>query len=930
MWKIYATESPSNFDKPTTTIHILDFKESANISKSDFITRSNTWLYISGNNTPEIDGGKMSAYVENISSGNLLNYNRLNFLKRILIPSTEEVKYEYQGNAYTWIFDRESEDHSIYHLTFYNYSDPIISGDFIPHDIFDETPLQPTVYVPKVHMLGCYLVGVPTSGSTKLAVTRLLWHADFSDFAYWDNPSNVTDQWWLGPVLPDGFINAIIDNPEVEDENAPLAPAESDATDAMTGTGSTIGFHWNNNFKVMKWTLDDNGDALPWPNRFIVDDSYIYDNTIPFLNEYGVYNPLNDNEGGEAHYHYFANSAARNLTALRYLQKQYNDHRAVYGTGLWYYDSVDATHGYFSTYNNDIDLLTNPNYQQYFNIPTKIITLYGYDTQGNQVWLKINFNNQAYNNLGRIEFEASNGTKFSIQRNYNKVIPASIDLSDNRGFCLAPMILKHQSRYYLASIFTYGTSASLCIICRIDSLEQMPNYGGSNRGDPIDLRNDPNYSDYANGISTHILNAVFSDVQMRPHPTTDSIINDSIGDAPQGENDGSPYNPDGTAKDPAENKDDPGTGEKNTNPVDNTQVPNIHDGSMGNGNGDPHDGDTELPDPADELPDTVETEGTVTGTGILSVFTPTLLELNNFTAEMLSPTVLNSIKNFFTTNPMDGIFGLHILPYSGFAGATQSNPRIGTHNFTSTLTDAGREYITVDYGTKDVPFIYDGYENYAPYSDVKLYLPFLGTKDIDINIIQGCSCSLKYNVSLVTGDIYAYLYAQWNSKWGDHGTARGVNHLVYSWQGNCACTIPLSHLDSTNYITGAMQVAGGISSLVAGAVTANPTVIPAGISGVKNGVAQIGRTSLITSGNLSGMAAYMSEKTPYFIFSRPIIAFNKSYNHYVGQRSNAICLINNLTPGKFTQMSNVDLEGIPATNDELNEIAGILKGGFYT
>jgi hypothetical protein len=291
---------------------------------------------------------------------------------------------------------------------------------------------------------------------------------------------------------------------------------------------------------------------------------------------------------------------------------------------------------------------------------------------------------------------------------------------------------------------------------------------------------------------------------------------------------------------------------------------------------------------------------------------------------------MNSIKNYFTTNPMDGIFGLHIIPYGGFAGATTANPRIGTHTFEASLTESVTEFTTIDYGSVDVKFVYDGYENYAPYSDAKIYLPYLGTKDIDINIIQGCTCTLKYNVSLVTGDIYAYMYAQWNSKWGDHGTARGVDHLVYSWQGNCASTIPLSHLDSTNYISGAVQAAGGIVSLVAGAASANPVAIPAGLAGVSNGVAQIGRTSIITSGNLSGMAAYMSEKTPYFIFSRPIIAFNKSYNHYVGQRSNAICMIANLSPGKYTEMSNVDLNGIAATADELNEIEGILKGGFYT
>lgn len=926
MWKIYATESPTNFSAPTTTLHVLDFKESSYISRALFRNRTKTHLYLNANDDPIIDGGRMSSYVQNIASGNLLDYNRLNILKRYLVPDTEEIKYMYDGYAYTWMFNPDAEDHSVYRLQFLKDSEVMYT--YYPENIFN--PVEPGVYlkIPKDCILGCYLVGCPYGSNDKeLGVVRLLWHADFSGMREAVSgiaQEELKNQWWLGPALTDGYIYNWVDNLEEENENEPLEPT-TDPTGALTNESPvTAGFNWGNEFKATEWTKDTDGNALPWPDRYIVDDSYQHG--LALFKEYEVFNIDND-----PHSVYHLNdSSARNLTGLRTLQKKYNDHKAAQGTGLWFYDYVDSTHGYFTTYNNDIDQLSNPDYRQYYGIPTHIIQLNGIATNGNRVWLKIDWSRQAYNNLGRIEFEASNGSKFCIERNYNKVIPASIDLSDSRGFCLSPMIVKHAGRWFLGSIFTYGNSASFCIICQIDNLEQLSNYGGSDPGDPIDLRNDPNYSDYANGISTYILNAVFSKTILRSNPTSDSLTNDAIGDAPADENDGSPYNPDGTPRDPADNKNDPGTGEKNTNPVDSTKIPNIHDGSMGNGTGDPHDGDTKLPDPSDDIPDETGDEGTVTGTGILSVFTPTLAELNTFTSELLSTTVLNSIKNYFTTNPMDGIFGLHILPYTGFAAATTANPRIGNHNFTASLTEAATEFITVDYGTKDVPFVYDGYENYAPYSDAKLYLPFLGTKDIDINIIQGCSCSLKYNVSLVTGDIYAYLYARWNSKWGDHGTLRGVDHLVYSWQGNCASTIPLSHLDSTNYISGAMQAAGGITSLVAGAATGNITAIPAGLAGVTNGVAQIGRSSIITSGNLSGMAAYMSEKTPYFIFSRPIIAFNKTYNHYVGQRANAICMIANLTPGKYTQMSNVDLQGIPATSSELEEIASVLKGGFYT
>lgn len=924
MWKIYATESPTNFDNPFV-IHILDFKESVGISSADFRNANNNELYINPDWAASTDGGRMSAYVSTISSGNLLEHTRINIVQRYVAEGTHIVQNRYIGNAIEWIWN--GDDHSVYYLDFYEGSAQAIPPtstlrfSTVPRDRF-WLPYDP---IPHQNMLSAYLVAIKDYQG-KIGVCRVLWHADFSGIpAFNGQPEAIKDQWWFGKIIPNYLIKSYVDNLEEEDENAPLEP-DTDPANPYESKATTSGFTWNNKFRITNWpwTTPDNVH-LQWPNRYILDYGYYYDGVS--FDEYMTYNDGNDSTNT---YHY-KNNEGRNLTGLRTLQERYNNHLSGQGSDLWVYDSTASTTGKFVRFNPTLDG-SSANYSQFFNIPTKKIRLTGYDSRDKvNRWLEIDWTNQTYNDICRIKFACDDGSKFCADINYNPPLKvgAHIDLSNPAGFFLSPCIFKHASRYFLGGIFTYSGYSSLVILCQIDTLIPLSNYGGGNRGDPIDLRNDPVYSDYANGLNTHILDVVIrNDNGMVASPTTDSIANHAIGDAPDDENDGSPYNPDGTPRDPSKEI-TPGTGEKNTNPIDSTKVPNSHDGSLGNGTGDPHEGDEKIPDPVNTLPDDTHDPGTVSGSGVLSVFTPSQNELNNFTSEMLSNTVLDSIKNFFTTNPMDGIFGLHMLPYSGFAGSAIASPRIGTHTFESTMTLASTEYINVSYGTVYVPFIYDGYENYAPYSDAKIFLPFIGTKDIDINIIQGCQCTLKYNVSLVTGDIYAYLYAKWASKWGNGDSGKGVDHLVYSWQGNCAATIPLSHLDSTNYISGAMQIAGGITSLTAGLATGNPTTIPAGVSGITTGVAEIGRTSIVSSGNISGMAAFMGERTPFFIFSRPIIAFNKSYNHYVGQRSNAICLIGNLTSGTFTMMSNIDLTGIPATDEELSEIDSILKGGFY-
>lgn len=900
MWTIYGIDSP-NVDNVTNPKHIIigDFRPTSNISEADFNNASYNFLYISGDTTIPVDPVQtsMSQYV-NYTGSNILQYNRFNILHRSVVEGTHIDQYTYDGCAYTWTFNTPGS--AVY---FFNgYVEKSLRFSHAPDNIFASQGLQ----LQKDRVLSMRLVAT-TNAKGGIGVVRELWQADFTGVSGF---SKAETQWWLGKVVPDDVIQKWVDKPDEKiDENKPQKPM-LDPEEADQHSATTTGFTWLNKFKVMDWTAD------AWPERYLLDNKF-YTDSEPFT-KYIAYNTANDPDNK-----YHVNSGVGSIDPIRYIQKNINDEISEWGSDIGRYVDGGTDKGYFTTNNNDID-----------NFPTPVVyndmrLTFELDIGD----LKIDYTHQtspyAPSNITHIRFYT--GSKyFSIISNYtlnNTSWSDSIDLSEPHGFGHGACIVRRNGNYYLACIYRYGNWAGFAVYGQITNLKSLSNFDDGNPGDPKTPDPDTYPDADPDGVNPVDMNNTFGDgTGLEPNPTTESDINDKIGDAPASENDGSAFNPDGTPRNPAD-YDTPGsTGEKNTNPVDTHDVPNSHDGSLGNGTGDVHEGDTIIN--IYNLPSGTTSPGTVGGAGMLTVFTPSQAELNSFSAELLSPTTLDSIKNYFSTNPMDGIFGLHMIPFTGFDGTTTANPCIGTKVFTTALTLATDEYIEIDYGTVEIPFAYDGYENYAPYSDAKLFLPFLGTKDIDINIIQGCSCQLFYRVSLVTGDIYAYMYCTWISKWGDFGNPQGTSHLVYSWQGNCAATIPLSHLDSTNYISGAMQIAGGITSLVAGAA-ANPIAIPAGLAGVTKGVAEVGRTSIVTSGNISGMSAFMGCRTPYFILSRPIMAWNNSYNHYVGLRSNAIEKIGNLRDGTFTVMRNVDLVGLAATSEEISEINSIMQGGFY-
>lgn len=904
MWIFYGTESPTNFNNPIP-MHILDFVESDRISVADFNNVSNTWICYE--DTVADSAGNFNAPVNSMFSyadvklahgggENLIHHNRLNIVHPKWIDNVKS--YFYDGCAYTWRFVTAGTN--IYYLTTYSmgtetwsYTPAIKFTEFIQNDITQDM------------VVACYLVGTPGNSASGIEAVRPLFGIDLSSVrAFQEHPI----QYYLGPIIPKNTISEWLKGITINSPNKPNKPTgEADEVNLISSN-----YSWLNSFKIM------NFDAVEaWPDRYLIDLKWYTDNES--IKNYFVWNDVND---PQERYHYSGFITSAFFNSMRAAERLINLDVTEVGSSIGCtYKVTDEAKGYWCSRNDRIDdfplagAYTN-------NMPS---TAYGNI-------FKLDWTSYSYDNVRNIVLSTSE-FYFSILKNYPNATAFTNWLANYRTAYEDLLtfggvyILRRGGHFYLGGMIKHGYSSGsygFAILCRIDNLDELENYDGPNPEDPADTGDE-----FAVGISGRLMSQIFGPGDgSTENASSDSVSNNYLGDAPDSDDDGSAYNPDGTPRDPADDDGD-GTGEKNTHPVDNEQVVNHHDGSMGNGTGDPHDGDTEISDPETSLPTGVDVDGTVSGSGVLSVFTPTTAQLSAFTSELLSNTVLDSIKNFFTTNPMDGIFGLHILPYTGFSSATTANPRIGTHTFTATMNLASDEYITVDYGTIFVPFVYDGYENYAPQSDAKIFLPFIGMKDIDINLIQGCYINLKYNISLVTGDIYAYLYSQWAAKWAKAEQAQGVNHLVYHWQGNCAATVPLSHLDSTNYISGAMQVAGGITSLVAGAATANPFTIPAGVSGVTNGVAEMGRTSIITSGNVSGMAAFMGCREAYLLISRPIMAYNASYRHYLGQRSNAIELIGQLAKGTFTQMRNVDLSGVMATGDELNEIESILKGGFY-
>lgn len=696
----------------------------------------------------------------------------------------------------------------------------------------------------------------------------------------------------IGPLLPSGLVSHW--GVKKEDTERPSTPTGREPTDDYNADG------WDNSFEIMR--------GGPYVENFrLLKDM----NTIEDVNTYW------DNLGGDSNLHFFGGilddttgylgHSAGTLDYLNAVSTAYTMTPATLGSSLYRYrqsgDNKNFVKG--STRLDGIGA--------YDNLPTSNneIIINRDDNSFSLKWTKQTTDDRAV--LSKIHINTNiNGNNYSYTYNGNmgkddvgggEYYSIGVWVYDVWIFCIpkSNTIPPEISGFYLVGWTNVGVPGN----------NVKGNFVAIDKLDILHL--DEIFDDWSQGETTE------------SEKFTENLVKDELGG-------------------------ELGTGELVD--VENLdETPNTHDGTMGNGTGSVHEGDTKITDPVDFLP-VAGGEGSVLGSGFIKVYTPKKTQLDTFTSELLSDDVIDVIKDYFTTNPMEGVIGLSMLPYSGFSSSITGKPKIGTYKFDSELDIAGTEYLQVDYGTIDVKFSYDGYENYSQYSDCKIFLPHIGYKELDIDMIQGCRLNLKYIVSLVTGDIYAYLYAKWVS--GKDKGANNIDHLLYHWQGNCTMSVPVTHIDKSSYVNGAIQAAGNIASIVSGGLTMNSLAgqmnmaessgeyaalnkqfegaglsVGRNIAGLGSSVASMFKPSITTSGNISGACAYMSERVPYLLMSRPIIIGTDDIKRHYGLVTAKKYSITDIKGTGYTELNGVDLNGVTATEDELNELKSILEGGFY-
>ena len=298
---------------------------------------------------------------------------------------------------------------------------------------------------------------------------------------------------------------------------------------------------------------------------------------------------------------------------------------------------------------------------------------------------------------------------------------------------------------------------------------------------------------------------------------------------------------------------------------------------------------------------------TGSASALYAIYNPTLSQINAFGAWLWSDNFIEQIKKLFN-DPMQAIIGLHKV-YATPATSGAQNIKVGYLDSGVSANVVSNQYTTIDCGTVTLSEYFHNVFDYAPYTQINLYLPFIGIVNLDNADVMRSSIHIIYHVDVLSGACLAEVKV----------TRDGAGGTLYQYTGNASVTLPISSGSYMGIVTSIASIAGGIAGTIASGGAALPMLASAA------GSALNARAKVEHSGGFSGNAGAMGGKIPYLIISRPQVALAKNFQKYIGFPANYTTKLSNCSG--YVKVLECHVENVNATNTELTEIESLLKEG---
>lgn len=266
----------------------------------------------------------------------------------------------------------------------------------------------------------------------------------------------------------------------------------------------------------------------------------------------------------------------------------------------------------------------------------------------------------------------------------------------------------------------------------------------------------------------------------------------------------------------------------------------------------------------------------------------------------------NIFDNFslVCNNPIENIISCKSIPLS-LNGTTQKiilgNVDTGVNG-----DKVSNNFAKQNIGSIAITEKYHNFLDYAPYTNVIIYLPYVGFKELDTNLVMGKTLSISYTVDIITGGCLCQI--------------KSNNVKLYEFNGNMGIDIPITASNRAQVEAGYISSGIGIASSVA-----SGNIVGAATSLINSAESQYHYAS---TSSPNPMCVASTNRTCYVILDRPTYQTLKSFNHTRGKKCYLTKTINTLK-GYTICDEHIDLSGIRATDSEKEELIKILSSGFF-
>ena len=340
-------------------------------------------------------------------------------------------------------------------------------------------------------------------------------------------------------------------------------------------------------------------------------------------------------------------------------------------------------------------------------------------------------------------------------------------------------------------------------------------------------------------------------------------------------------------------------------------IPTSPNPNPGNDGQDKGDDDNSRPDEGTPTPTPIPPIVDIGGSAsaLYTVYNPSKNNLNALGAYLWTSDILEQLVRIFTNNPMDAVISLHSIYCSPSLGGN-SNIKLGYLDAGSgtNCPTVNSQFVSIDCGYVDIPEYFGDCRDYSPYTNVTIFLPFIGFRTVKTEDIIAGRVNIKYNVDVLTGSCVAIISVR----------KKGVSHTLYTFEGNCSMSLPLTGADHTR------MIAGLTSALLGGVTGGGAGALMGGLNAMASGSF---KANIQRSGSFSGNAGAMSIKKPYIIVNRDYIYDAESYNELYGFPANISTRLGDCSG--YNRVKSVHVDSISnATKEEKDEIESILRSGF--